>query len=64
MPNPGDTILGQHIGKAAGYRYMWVLCEACGEGRYVSKRGQFQVKPRLCQACYLKVQKSEANLMG
>lgn len=51
MPNPGDTVLGQHIGKAARCRYVWVLCQGpCGEGRYVGSKGQFQVMPKLCKA--------------
>lgn len=64
MPNPGDTILGQHIGKRSGHRYAWVMCGACGEGRWVASRGQFAVRPRLCQGCYLTVQKRGGNRVG
>ena len=56
MPEPGDIVLGDKIGKRANGRFKYMLCPVCNTCRWVCYTGaQFTQKSHIlrCNACRL-----------
>ena len=57
MPEPGDIVFGEEIGRRAKGRYKYLVCPVCDVRRWVCYTGaQFAMKSPVqrCNACRLK----------
>ena len=67
MPELGEKIRGDAIGRVPTNYYVWVECPVCEAGRWTSPKGPYQQaknKRRLCPDDARDAQRNNFNLEG